>query len=74
MKSNNNSQITGKQLITTTEGTSQHTNITGNTVIPKTMDPTRATPLSVHEINTTNLMVTELLKRALSNAFLHGLN
>ena len=38
------------------------------------MDPTRATPLSVHEINTTNIMVTELLNRTLSNAFRHGLN
>ena len=38
------------------------------------MDQTRATPLSVHEINTTNLMVTELLKRTMSKAFCHGLN
>ena len=38
------------------------------------MDQTRATPLSVHEINTTNLMVTELLKRTVSNTFRLGLN
>ena len=38
------------------------------------MDQHRATPLSAHEINTNNLIVTELLKRTVSNAFRHGLN
>ena len=39
-----------------------------------TFDPNRATPPEVQEINTNNQMVTQLLKRALSNAFRHGLN
>ena len=38
------------------------------------MDQHRASPLSVHEINTTNQMVTDLLKRSVSNAYRHGLN
>ena len=71
---NNNTQLIGKQITKSTGEISQQTNIITNNFIPKTMDPTRATPLSAHEINTNNLMVTELLKRAVSNAFRHGLN
>ena len=57
---NGNSKIIGDQIKTTTEGLIQHTNIHGNNDIPKTMDQTRVTPLSVHEINTTNLIVTDI--------------
>ena len=39
-----------------------------------TFDPNRATPSEVQEINTNNQMVTQLLKKALSSAFRHGLN
>ena len=43
-------------------------------VIPNTMYPRRDTPLSAHEINSTNHKVNDLLKRAVSNAYRHGLN
>ena len=38
------------------------------------MYPLRASPLYVHEINSTSFMVNDLLKRSISNAYRHGLN
>ena len=52
----------------------QTNKIQGKYEIPNTMYPHRNTPLSGHEINSNNHMVNDLLKRAVSNAFRHGLN
>ena len=38
------------------------------------MYPLRVSPLYVHEIVSTSFMVNDLLKRAISNAYRHGLN
>ena len=38
------------------------------------MDPERKSPEFIHEINSRNKSVNELLKRAISNANRHGLN
>ena len=43
-------------------------------LVKNNMYPLRKTPLYVHEINSTSHMVKDLLKRAISNGFRHGIN
>ena len=72
-------QVTGnsQKLKTVTAEDKNNNNDDINTLanpIKNNMYPLRVSPLYVHEINSTSFMVNDLLKRAISNAYRHGLN